>query len=437
MEDIVLYMQNKNKCLPYLILEDGQYIFVGPYVDPIRHDDFFEIEDNSFQIILPIESILDDTFFVNSQGVIEYCKPSCYHCGSRNVVKKDFNWKNLNLDNGVLIRVKVKRYLCKKCNKKFQTSFSKVYEKYCNFSVKFKEIIRSCREKDYISLRGMKRVFKEVLNVNISHETIRKALIYDDDFYFLNESLKLSGYYGYDEQYVKISGIWHYYLVIFDLINNVPVAASLVEKLTKEVIYDFINLSVPLNDRVAIVTDSNWDYGDIIPKLGFVHQCCTFHLEKNIKTNMKKKINEDMNKYRFKLELEHPNWSDNKIKEIVDCEKDELKSEMWDYITEFMEIFKHDSLNEAIEYINYLKTQMEYYPKHLSDYLNRNFFPEYRKYLHYLENRFEGKLDPTNNKLENYNGITMPRYEKKSYRTKLGFWSAAMLKKDGWIKNRN
>lgn len=29
MEDILLSMYNKNKCLPYLILEDGQYIFIG------------------------------------------------------------------------------------------------------------------------------------------------------------------------------------------------------------------------------------------------------------------------------------------------------------------------------------------------------------------------------------------------------------------------
>ena len=59
MEDILLYMYSKNKCLPYLILEDKQYIFIGDHKDPVRHDEIREIEDKSFQIILPIESILE------------------------------------------------------------------------------------------------------------------------------------------------------------------------------------------------------------------------------------------------------------------------------------------------------------------------------------------------------------------------------------------
>ena len=118
MEDILLYMYNQNKCLPYLILEDGTYKFVGNFKDPVCHDEICEIEDNSFQIILPIESILDENYFVNSDGVIEYLKPFCSKCGSHDVIKKDFNWKTLCLEIGVFIRVKVKRYLCRNCNKK-------------------------------------------------------------------------------------------------------------------------------------------------------------------------------------------------------------------------------------------------------------------------------------------------------------------------------
>ena len=101
---------------PYLILEDGQYIFIGNYKDPVRHDETCEIEDNSFQIILPIESILDKNYFVNSKGVIEYRKPYCTKCNSRNIIKKDSNFKELFLEPGVPIKVKVNRYYCKKCN---------------------------------------------------------------------------------------------------------------------------------------------------------------------------------------------------------------------------------------------------------------------------------------------------------------------------------
>ena len=68
--------------------------------------------------------------------------------------------------------------------------------------------------------------------------------------------------------------------------------------------------------------------------------------------------------------------------------------------------------------------------------MNKNFFPEYRKFLQFLKKEHYGKLDATNNRIENYNKITMHRYEKKFYRAKIGLWSALMHKKDVWTKNR-
>ena len=46
-------------------------------------------------------------------------------------------------------------------------------------------------------------------------------------------------------------------------------------------------------------------------------------------------------------------------------------------------------------------------------------------------------VESTNNKLENFNGNTMPKYEKRSYKIERGLWSALMHKKDGWTKRRN
>ncbi len=437
MEDILLYMYKQNKCLPFLILEDGQYKFVGFSEFPKRNDEVCEIIDNSYQIILPIESILDENYFVNSDGVIEYCKPFCSKCGSHNVIKKDFNWKTLCLEIGVFIRVKVKRYLCRNCNKKSQTEFSKFYKEYSNFCNEIKEKIKTTRQNSWISLRNAKEIIKEWSGINISHETIRKALLVEGEFYFFNEEVKLSGYYGYDEQWEKVNGNWVYYLVIFDLIENVPVASMLTEKLSKNIIKDFIDRSIPFKNRIAIVTDLKMEYDDIMKELHFVHQHCTFHLEKNIKNNMEKQINKDMANYRVKLKNIHPKYSDEDLDEIIKTKKEEVKSEIWNYIREFMELFKQPTFNKAIKYINFLKKEIIHYPKHLAKYLKKNFFPEYRKYLRFLEKDYKNKLEPTNNKLENYNGNTMPKYEKRNYRTMRGLWSALMHKKDGWIKRRN
>ena len=437
MEDILLYMYNQNKCLPYFILEDGQYISIGNYKDPVRHDEICEIEDKSFQIILPIESILDKNYLVNSEGVIEYRKPHCTKCNSYNIIRKDSNWKELFLEPGVPIRVKVKRYYCKKCKKKFQVEFTKVYDKFCNFSNSFKDKIVKCREHGWMSLRNIKRQIKDWFGIDFSHESIRKALLVEGEFYYFNENVKLSGYYGYDEQWEKVNGNWIYYLVLFDLINNVPVASMLSEELSNNIIKNFIEKSIPYKDRTAIVTDLKPEYDKIMKELDFVHQHCTFHLEKNIKSHIERKINKDMNEYRFELKNTHPEYSDYELDEIIKDEKKEIKDEIWEYIADFMELFKEKSLDDAIDYVNFLKDEIKYYPEHLAEYLKDNFFPEYRKYLRFLENDYKEKLESTNNKLENFNGNTIPKYEKRSYKTKRGLWSALMHKKDGWIKRRN
>lgn len=71
--------------------------------------------------------------------------------------------------------------------------------------------------------------------------------------------------------------------LLFDLINNVPVASMLSEKLSVDIIKNFIDISIPYKDRTAIVTDLKPEYDEIMEELDFVHQHCTFHLEKTLK----------------------------------------------------------------------------------------------------------------------------------------------------------
>ena len=94
-------MLREIKCLPYLRLDDKQYIFIGAFKDPVRKgflDEKDFVEKNYVQIILPIESILDEDYIVNENGEIEERNPYCKRCGSRNVIKKDFNGKAIEHD---------------------------------------------------------------------------------------------------------------------------------------------------------------------------------------------------------------------------------------------------------------------------------------------------------------------------------------------------
>lgn len=171
-------------------------------------------------------------------------------------------------------------------------------------------------------------------------------------------------------------------------------------------------------------------------ELGFIHQHCVFHLSQRIWDKIFKSIDAEISKYTSKLKNSKEKLSDSQIQKMVKNHKKELKKEMTNYMNIFMELFKQESFNKAVDYINFLKQEIHNFPRVLSDYLQKNFFPEYRKFLHFLEKDHIGKLDAYNNKIENFNKITMPRYEKKTYRTWRGLWSALMHKKDVWIENR-
>ena len=54
------------------------------------------------------------------------------------IIRKGYNWRLLYLEDGTLIKVKVKRYKCKKCRRKFQVEFTECWSKFCNYSNKVK-----------------------------------------------------------------------------------------------------------------------------------------------------------------------------------------------------------------------------------------------------------------------------------------------------------
>ena len=69
--------------------------------------------------------------------------------------------------------------------------------------------------------------------------------------------------------------------------------------------------------------------------------------------------------------------------------------------------------------------------------MDEKFFPEYKKFIHFLEKRHKEKLDNINNQIENYIGNTMPKSHKKKFRTRGGIFNQIMLQINGWIEKRN
>ena len=112
------------------------------------------------------------------------------------------------------------------------------------------------------------------------------------------------------------------------------------------------------------------------------------------------------------------------------------KIEINEYLSIFYKLFKKETYEEAIEYINFLKEKLINFPPILAKYLKKKFFPEYKKYIQFLKKRHKGKLDCTNNQIENYIGNTMPKAHKKKFRTLEGIFNQIMHQKDGWIEKR-
>ncbi len=66
--------------------------------------------------------------------------------------------------------------------------------------------------------------------------------------------------------------------------------------------------------------------------------------------------------------------------------------------------------------------------------MDEKFFPEYKKFMRFLEKTHNGKLDNTNNQIENYIGNTMPRAHKKKFRTMEGVFNQIILQKRDGLK---
>ena len=173
----------------------------------------------------------------------------------------------------------------------------------------------------------------------------------------------------------------------------------------------------------------------IMDELNFDHQLCTFHLEKHLWELVNKEANKIAKKYRAQLKKENPNFSKTKLNKMRDEKKKEFKEEMGELIELFMAFKDQQTWKKAQNYIEMLKRELINFPDFLQEYIMKNFMPYYKKYIKFLTKEYKGKLDSTDNKLENYFGNTLNKYIKKIFRTKQGLFNFIFQRKNGWNEN--
>lgn len=356
-------------------------------------------ENRSRNINNPVELL----FHIGNRFEILF--PHCLECGSSKVIKQEYYTRNLKLAEFGHQTVYVRRYLCKICKKKFNTPLDVIVEKGHQYARIFQNHIRESYKTGYNSFRHLKKIIRSFYNDSPSHQTIYNW-IYEMNPESEAIQPKLSGYYCYDEQYLKIDGKRSYRINLIDSILDKPVREAIVNDLEYETIKSFIEKAISGIPVHAITTDHRREYKSIMDELKINHQLCIFHLYKMIGKEILPKLNS-------KFISNH-----NKIRLCI-------------LFTEIKEIFRTFNINIAIDRLNELSKKANEMPR------------VFNKFIQKIDDDFErltlfmidGFVSRTTNPIENYYRTTMPDSLKRIFKTTHGALKYLDIRRDYWLNN--
>ena len=375
-------------------------------------------------------------YYIDENGIIGCLNPICPHCNSRKVTKWDIYSRNI-ISEEYCGEILIRRYFCKRCQKTFITNLNDYFDARSNISNSLKEKSWEIKELGWCSLRNIAKYYEIFYNIKISHESIRKALIVIEGNEIDFKLPKLSGYYGYDAQWIKINKKWRFRHALYDIVQKIPVAELFTEEETNEDVYYLINKYTKLKDRIAIVTDTKTGYNKVMDELEFDrHQYCVFHFKLNLNKLIKDEIKKRKQKIRQELEETYENKPKNFIDEKEKKQLEPFKKEIKYALQLLYYVFKEESFDKANSYIKLIKSNMINFPTFITEYIEKTFLPNYKSYLYYLEKPHKNKLDDTNNKTEGYFRATMPKGQKRKYRTLEGIINQIYHRGNGLIKNQ-
>ena len=279
-------------------------------------------------------------------------------------------------------------------------------------------IILDSDELNWSSHEDISPYYKIFNGIDISPETVRKSILVIEGNEIQFDVPKVSGYFGYDCQWVKINKEWKYRHLLFDLVQEIPIAEIYTDEDNNNIVYEFFDKNTEQRDRIGIVTDLKSGYDKVMRKLKFKrHQYCIFHF----KLSISKLIREHLRDLRIeqtqiiKNTYENPSqkFIDDEIEKVVKDEKREIR-----YALEILYyLFKERTYSKALSYVKLIKSNLVLFPEFLKKHLEDNFMPIYKSFLYHLEFPHKGKLDRTNNQTEGYFRSTMPKGQKRKYRS--------------------
>ena len=225
--------------------------------------------------------------FLDENNTFKYDNPICPVCGSHNIIKKGTITKNKQNINGTITEFREQQYQCKKCNKKFGISNNPLIKNNKQFLQEIIDKIPDIMKIGYQSLRKISKYFQIFLGIRISHQTIRNWSNKNHEETIHNKEFEYSGYYLYDEQFLRLNGVRHYRLTLFDAILNVPVSERIVRRRIPKNTKKFILDSTANKPFICLTTDLFPMYRNVADEIGVKHQLCIFHLFQTINHKLK------------------------------------------------------------------------------------------------------------------------------------------------------
>jgi len=361
----------------------------------------------------------------------------CSHCGKRHAVKHDKKERILHFFEYSDVKIKVQRYLCKKCGKTFMTNLSPIVPKFRNFTNDFKtKLINLIRETE-VTLFGAKFTLEKEYDVSVSHQTIENYII-EDSKHLEFDRLACKGYLLFDVEWVKIKGKWKYRFALFDMGENRIIADKIYDSENNENIYEFLKESTKNITVKCITTDLAKNYRPILSKLGYNQQFCLFHtkmiINKYINNKLKRlnKSRDNVEKKVGKIEFDSNNDKlislinkyDSYTNEINKYER--LKQELYEMLDEKDIDKTRYLLNKILKKINNYKGQIKSFIKNrLQD-----------QFMDFNRWKKDEHISRTTSPLENAFSKTMSKKYKRKYRTKKGIMARIYLNEERWEDNQ-
>ena len=315
--------------------------------------------------------------------VLRLSQPECPDCGGP--VSRNGGYKRHPQGCQPL---RVQRYICANCR-----SFSPTHPAVADDHHYPRAVTQLATTIDVLtnsSLENRQDALTIHYNVRPSDQQIHNWCTEQTAEIVANDLPVTSGVFTYDEQYLTIDGSRAYRLTVYDELLRAPVAETIADRCTKEIVREFLTTVLGEKPVHVVTTDGRSDYPEIIEdELDAVHHRCNFHFLKNGEEKLRNTVFESVryaNTERLRGAIV---WS------------------------EFKQVFAAQSYEAAVRRFGAVLDKIEHLPKELRTAV-KEVMEEFDTFLGHL--RHEAVPSTTNN-LERYYGHTKPTQIKRRFRS--------------------